>query len=204
VLDKAEPGRYLIGPDQPAWIRARGGPVFDMWTELGLDVTVALSKAVTIPLLARVFMSVTAAPDVVAALRQWRANPTVLAVVDVCFPLMRPDAMQGVSVATSQAAMAYWTQRENQQAALAAVRAADAVTVPWAEWDGYPGWIDDLAEHNPNVHVLPDLTGDPADVGRFARELLQIWDSTRLLKDARLAAALTDPFLAHPDVADSS
>jgi hypothetical protein len=176
--------RYFLTTGSADRDRLRGRPVFEMWREHGYNVEIGASIDIRLP--AVILMP---PPNEIGAcvVERLRQRTDCVVVIDICFPLMRPDAMLG-----DAEAMAFWTRHEHQDAALRGVRAADAVTVPWPEWDGYPGWIDDLAEHNPNVIVLPDL-GDPdpdgvhLDLNRFAWNLLAIWTGAAETKQARLA-----------------
>jgi hypothetical protein len=183
------PGRYLFTPSSPRWFEARGGPVFEMWQSLGYDVHIVRgAEASPVRHPAWTFFPVVPRPEVVAMLDRWKRYEGTVAVVDVCFPMGRPDCYVGLD-GPDRAAIAAWTDPLVRRAGFAVVGAADAVTVPHAHWDGYPGWIDDLAEHNPNVYVLPDLdAADPDAEARFAGRLLSVWRSTVRTKQQLRAA----------------
>jgi hypothetical protein len=188
------PTRYFLhDPTHTEFITRRGGPVFEMWDQLGQPVVTGAAGAIRRPafVLTGIYPFSQTAEDI-----EWlAAQPDIVCVVDIHFPLLRPWAIVG-----TDDARAWWMDRDRQDLALRIVRAADAVTTPRPWWDGHDTWIDDLAEYNANVHVLPDLDGTEADTGRFARQLLRVWMTTVRTKKARGRHHLTHPFTASPPV----
>jgi hypothetical protein len=180
--------RYHIHATDLDW-RARGGPVFDEWRRLvpasmgaKFDRRSKATWRIEFPALLFVSAAMCVPPTgMVGLVERTAARPDGVVVVDIHFPLMRPDACHG-----QPGTVRFLTHPGYQAAMLRAVEAADAVTVPFAEWDGYPGWIDDIAEHNPNVTVLPDLDGTNESIDAFATNLLRIWDAAAVTKRARL------------------
>lgn len=162
--------------------RLRGLAVFEMWQALGRKVSIGSDLSVGPP--TRLFIAAPANPAIAAAIERMYWWPDTCVAVDIAFPLLWI-----ASAMTDDEGMAFWSDPANREQALRAIRAADVVTTPHASWFAYPEWIDELAEYNPNVVVLPDLKGDhDAAVHEFAEGLQRAWRSGVASKAARIAS----------------
>lgn len=166
------------GHDEHA--RLRGRAAFEMWQALGQAVDIGDTLTLRPP--AEVLLAVPHSADLLDLLEKVTDRLDVIIAVDVAFPLGHPEEIIG-----SEEAVAFWSDPQHEAHAFRAVELADVVTTPWPMWRGVPGWLDEIGAHNPNVVVLPDLTGGEDDTIRFANGLLAAWRVGWAAKQARKA-----------------
>lgn len=185
------PTRHLISPDSDAWWAARGGPVFEDWERCGYPVVTSRHVGSYLRYPGWFLICVPGTRKDLDLMGRILANPerNVIA-VDVCFPLMRPDASLSLE---DPAGVAFWTDPGTRRIGVEAIRRADAVVTPTPAWDGYPTWVEDLADLNPNVYVIPDLRpGDAVDMTRFGSDLVGMWELTAAVKEAPVGGSPED------------
>lgn len=166
--------------------RLRGLAAFEMWQALGRKVSIGSDLKVGPP--TRLLIAAPANPAIADAIEKMYWWPDTCVAVDIAFPLLWI-----ASARTDDEGMEFWSDPANREQALRAIRAADVVTTPRSAWFAYPEWIDELAEYNPNVVVLPDLDGECDDsIRTFAANLQCAWQSGLASKAARIAARPKD------------
>lgn len=155
----------------------RGLATFHLWghggatTWVGDYVPKNLVKP-TSPLLA--FVSCPASKSMFHWVQLMARLSHCVVVVDVPFPLTRPDTIVAVHPEQSPDAMRFWTDPANLYWAKLAVRVADAVSTSRQQWDGNLDWWAELTALNPRAALIED-TQTPADVRRFGLQLTSLW-----------------------------
>lgn len=176
----------LENPDLfPAWVfckppdgfdavRLRGGPVFEAMAAVGFRVQVVEPGAVRNieirPPWTFVYVPVPS--------EDWSGSASGLedlrcsVIMDCHFPIMDVGALIGADQAIIDTI-------DHKDTLLANLALAEVVTVP------QPGWAADLAEVNPNVHVLPDLVEDDLGGQEFIMRLGEIAQASIKVKTGR-------------------
>lgn len=170
--------RRMISNGDANTVRLRGGAAFEAWRERGMPASVSpwILMGDHDPLHHFLYyVAVPADPHIAAYLEQLAKCRHCVVVVDVFFPITRPDAVVGAAET-----VAYWLQ--HRETGLRAIRVANVVTTPWPACDGCPDWIDMLSDVNPNVMILPDLVDGPLQVASFQSILESAWQLGLTLK----------------------
>lgn len=156
----------------------RGGPIFEAMADMGLRVQVIPQTAtgevaqVTIRRPWTIVFATVPAADFTSAATAM-ADDTCSVIMDCYWPIMNMEQ----AIGTDDQIIGVI---DHKDVLLANLALADVVTVPHARW------AEQLAEVNPNVHILPDYEDDQPE--RFALRLQEIAQASIRVKQARQAA----------------
>lgn len=167
----------------------RGKAVFEAMREGGLDVRMGEGAGTSITSgFVRVFAPIDGTAAFATAVEALVADHRTSVVLDVSFPITRPDRITGDDDG-------WWNDPEHRDNAFRALRIADGVT------SSQPEWAADLAPVNSNTHCLPDLHLDTLDLDEDAAEqvtafsiaLAAAWNTGLRTKCERLGCHVEPP-----------